>query len=112
MYYFIVTIIVIASVLITFAVLLQNSKGGGLAANFAAGNQTFGVRQTADLLEKATWILAIIIIACSILATTAISSKKSEQKVNVPELSKQLNKSAQPAFPIETTTNQEVEQNN
>ena len=55
-------LIVIASILLTIVVLLQNSKGGGLAANFAAGNQTFGVRQTADFLEKATWTLAIAII--------------------------------------------------
>ena len=51
-------LIIIASLLLTFVVLIQNSKGGGLAANFAAGNQTFGVRQTADFLEKATWTLA------------------------------------------------------
>ena len=48
-------IIIIASILITLVVLVQNSKGGGLAANFASGNQTFGVRQTADFLEKLTW---------------------------------------------------------
>ena len=62
-------LIIIASLLLTFVVLIQNSKGGGLAANFAAGNQTFGVRQTADFLEKATWTLAIIILALCILAT-------------------------------------------
>ena len=47
-------LIVIASILLTLVVLVQNSKGGGLAANFATGNTTFGVRQTADFLEKAT----------------------------------------------------------
>ena len=62
MYTVIAILIVIASVILTLVVLVQNSKGGGLAANFAAGNQTFGVRQTADFLEKATWTLAIIII--------------------------------------------------
>ena len=54
-------VIVIASILLTIVVLLQNSKGGGLAANFASGNTTFGVRQTADFLEKATWTLAAVI---------------------------------------------------
>ena len=43
MYTVIAILIVIASVILTLVVLVQNSKGGGLAANFAAGNQTFGV---------------------------------------------------------------------
>ena len=68
-------IIVIASILLTIVVLLQNSKGGGLAANFAAGNQTFGVRQTADFLEKATWTLAIAIIVLSVVATFVIPER-------------------------------------
>ena len=69
-------LIIIASLLLTFVVLIQNSKGGGLAANFAAGNQTFGVRQTADFLEKATWTLAIIILALCILATAFTPTRK------------------------------------
>ena len=68
-------IIVIASILLTIVVLLQNSKGGGLAANFAAGNQTFGVRQTADFLEKATWTLAGTIMVLCIVATFVIPEK-------------------------------------
>jgi len=75
-------IIVIASILLTLVVLVQNSKGGGLAANFAAGNQTLGVRQTADFLEKTTWTLALSILLCCVLATAFIStggsSKQSE----------------------------------
>lgn len=53
MYTVLAIIIVIASIFLTIIVLVQNDKGGGLAANFASGNQTFGVRQTADFLEKA-----------------------------------------------------------
>lgn len=100
MYTVLVIIIVIASVFLTFAVLLQNSKGGGLSANFAAGNQTFGVRHTADFLEKATWTLSAVIIVCCILATAAISSRHIEQK---SDLTKELQKQApatQPTFPI------------
>ncbi len=76
MFIAILILIIIASLLLTFVVLIQNSKGGGLAANFAAGNQTFGVRQTADFLEKATWTLAIIILALCILATAFTPSRK------------------------------------
>ena len=49
-----VVLIIIASILLILVVLLQNGKGDGLASNFVAGNQTFGVRQTADILEKIT----------------------------------------------------------
>ena len=54
-------LVLLASVLITLIVLLQNGKGGGLASNFVAGNQTFGVRQTADILEKITWGLVAFV---------------------------------------------------
>ena len=65
----------VASVLITLIVLLQNGKGGGLASNFAAGNQTFGVRQTADILEKITWGLSVFILVVSIAASFTYKSK-------------------------------------
>ena len=52
MYVFIVVLIIIVSVLLALVVLAQNSKGGGLAANFAAPQQVMGVRQTADFMEK------------------------------------------------------------
>ncbi len=60
-------LVLVASVLITLIVLLQNGKGGGLASNFVAGNQTFGVRQTADILEKITWGLVGFIFVVSIV---------------------------------------------
>ena len=66
----------VGSVLITLIVLLQNSKGGGLASNFTAGNQTFGVRQTTDILEKITWGLAIFILVVSIVASFSYKSNK------------------------------------
>ena len=66
----------IASVLMTLIVLLQNGKGGGLASNFAAGNQTFGVRQTTDILEKITWGLAIFILVISIAASFSYAKQE------------------------------------
>ena len=69
-------LVLIASILITLIVLLQNGKGGGLASNFVAGNQTFGVRQTTDILEKITWGLAIFILVVSIAASFSFGSKK------------------------------------
>ncbi|MCQ2311090.1 MAG: preprotein translocase subunit SecG [Paludibacteraceae bacterium] len=68
MYTFFTILIVIAAILLIFLVLVQNSKGGGLAAGFASGNQVMGAPKTADFLEKASWTLAAIIVFLSILA--------------------------------------------
>jgi len=65
----IIILIILACFVLGFFVLIQNSKGGGLASNFAGSNQIMGVRKTADFLEKATWTLAGVIMAlCLIVA--------------------------------------------
>ena len=44
MYVFISILILIASILLILIVLIQNSKGGGLASGFSSSNQIMGVR--------------------------------------------------------------------
>ena len=58
MYSVFVILAVIVAVLLSFIVLIQESKGGGLASSFASSNQIMGVRKTTDVVEKATWTLA------------------------------------------------------
>lgn len=94
-------IIVIASILLTIVVLLQNSKGGGLAANFAAGNQTFGVRQTADFLEKTTWVLAITILVLCVVATFVIPQKASRHSQIKNQIEQSVPVEGAPEFPTE-----------
>ena len=48
----VVVLVVIACIILAFIVLIQNSKGGGLASNFAGSNQIMGVRKTTDFLER------------------------------------------------------------
>lgn len=55
---FFTVLIFICAVLLIFIVLVQNSKGGGLASNFGQGNQVLGVKKTTDFLEITTWVLA------------------------------------------------------
>lgn len=66
MYSVLVILAVIAAVLLTLIVLIQESKGGGLASNFAASNQIMGVRKTTDVVEKATWTLAAALVVFSV----------------------------------------------
>ena len=75
MYLLCVILIVLASVLMCGIVLIQNSKGGGLAAGFASSNQIMGVRKTTDFLEKATWSLAAFMVVISIVATYSIPQR-------------------------------------
>ncbi len=72
-YILFVVLIIIASVLIIFAVLAQNPKGG-MAANFGVSNQVMGARQTSDFLEKFTWYLAVAVVILSLLASITMSS--------------------------------------
>jgi len=55
-------LIVLASIILGFFVLIQNPKGGGLSGTFGGfGNQVMGVKRTTDVLEKGTWILGGIL---------------------------------------------------
>lgn len=81
MYYLLVVLMLIASLLMCFIVLIQNSKGGGLASSFSASNQIMGVRKTTDFLEKATWTLAIAMVVFSIFAAYALPSTASDDSV-------------------------------
>ena len=67
MFTILIVLIIIAAILLIAVVLLQNGKDGGLATNFTSANQTLGVRQTATILEKATWYLVAFILVLSII---------------------------------------------
>ena len=84
LYTLFVILIVIAAILMIGIVLIQESKGGGLASNFSSSNQIMGVRKTTDFIEKATWGLAIamvvISVACAYVAPTALSEQSVIEK--------------------------------
>lgn len=72
MYTLITVLLFITCILLILIVLVQNSKGGGLASNFQSSNQIMGVRKTTDFLEKATWVLAGTLLVLSIGGTAFI----------------------------------------
>lgn len=91
-----VVLVVIASILLTIVVLLQNGKGASMASNFVAGNQTFGVRQTANMLEKVTWGLVAFIVIVSVISSFTMGSQGTQV-----DITNKLGNEAteQPAFP-------------
>ena len=82
-YIFVTVLIIIASFLQIMIVLVQNSKGGGLAANFTSTGQTMGIRKTADFLEKSTWTIAIAILVLCLVATAAIPRGAEDQRSRI-----------------------------
>ena len=86
MYTFSIIMIVIASILLILAVLVQSPKSG-MAANFGAANQTMGVRQTTDFLEKFTWAMVAAIVFFTLLSVIALpKSEKANEIIGIEEI--------------------------
>ena len=86
MYTFSIIMIVIASILLILAVLVQSPKSG-MAANFGAANQTMGVRQTTDFLEKFTWAMIAAIVFFTLLSVVALpKSEKANEIIGIEEI--------------------------
>ena len=104
-------LIVIASVILGFIILVQNPKGGGLTGNVAGfGNQFMGVKQTTDVLEKGTWIFASVIGVLCLVSTLFMGSKQEEggllEKINtggVPSQTAPAPANTQPANTVPAT---------
>src|SRR5436190_9863825 len=81
-------LVIIASVVLGFIVLVQNPKGGGLSGSLGGfGNQLMGVKQTTDVLEKGTWVFAGIVgLLCVIsplfIPKSAGGSSKNDDLIN------------------------------
>ena len=86
MYTFSIIMIVVASILLILAVLVQSPKSG-MAANFGAANQTMGVRQTTDFLEKFTWAMIAAIVFFTLLSVVALpKSEKANEIIGIEEI--------------------------
>lgn len=99
---FVSVLILIACVLMILVVLVQNSKGGGLASNFSSSNQYMGVRKTADFLEKFTWALAIALLVLSLLSIVVIPRGTGKQGTADTELRQNIDENAQPVQDFQT----------
>lgn len=94
MYTLIIALIIIASVLMVGIVLIQESKGGGLASSFSSSNQIMGVRKTTDFLEKATWGLAIAMVVLSIVSGSFVSKGQEQKSVDATKALQQTQQQA------------------
>ena len=102
-YIFVSVLIIIACFLQILIVLVQNSKGGGLAANFTSAGQSMGIRKTADFLEKSTWTLAAAILLLCVVATASIPRGAVQQKSRIQQqIDNTVDPNAVPTLPTAT----------
>ena len=104
-YIFISALIIIACVLQVLIVLVQNSKGGGLAANFTSAGQSMGIRKTADFLEKSTWTLAGAILILCVVATATIPRGSTTERSRIEnQIQNAVDPNAIPTLPTAVPT--------
>ncbi len=101
------------AILLTVVVLMQSSKGGGLAGTFggagAGFGNMFGVRRTADILSRATTVLGTVFIALAFLIDLFfLPSRVTSQQKSFLQSQGQRNLPAQqvPQVPIQSPPTQ------
>jgi len=68
-------LITVVSILLMLTILIQNPKGGGIDQSFGGqAQQLFGAARSTDVVEKATWVLAISLIVLCILAVFIVGT--------------------------------------
>lgn len=102
MYTAIIILTLIASVLLVLVVLAQNSKGGGVSAQFggSGASQMIGAQKTTDLLEKITWGLAGAILVFTLL-TNFVTGETNNAVIDDPNIERaRERRDVQPSQPI------------
>ncbi|TAJ12963.1 preprotein translocase subunit SecG [Marinilabiliaceae bacterium JC017] len=102
MYSFVSILVILVSILLILIVLVQNSKGGGLASNFSSSNQVMGVRKTTDFLEKATWTLAGTLFVLAFVAVMALpkAEERNGSIIDEQQIENIAPPQQEPAFPM------------
>lgn len=74
MYTFFIAIEILVSVFLMIVILMQASKGGGLAGTLGTSNMgtVFGVRRTSDFLTKTTTVLATLFLALALFINLVV----------------------------------------
>jgi preprotein translocase subunit SecG len=91
MYVLLTVLILLVCLLIMAVVLVQNPKGGGLGAGFCgSASNIMGVQKTGDILEKATWYLAVALLALSLTSALFIDRNEDLDAIRSGEATDQL----------------------
>ena len=100
---FFVILIILACAILGLIILVQNPKGGGLAGNVGGfSNQLMGVKQTTDVLEKGTWVLAVVVALLCVFSAVfipriGVGTQRELPKLNATQSQQQAPVQQQPA---------------
>ncbi len=97
-------LIIFVCVLLILVVLIQNSKGGGLSANFSASNQVLGVKKTTETIEKITWGLAITLMVLCVSSSFVSNNSSATGELKDTELREKI-ESAPTTKPLQGLSN-------
>ncbi|MCG8474363.1 MAG: preprotein translocase subunit SecG [Cytophagales bacterium] len=88
MFNFIITLIIIVSVLLVFVILAQKSKGGGLSSQFGGGSasQIIGAQKSGDVLEKITWGFAVALVILTLSTKLFLGNNNASNSITSPVL--------------------------
>jgi preprotein translocase subunit SecG len=85
MYTFFIAIEILISILLMVVILMQASKGGGLAGTLGTSNlgTVFGVRRTSDFLTKTTTVLATLFMVVALFINLVVlpRAERTQQSV-------------------------------
>ncbi|MDA0315443.1 MAG: preprotein translocase subunit SecG [Bacteroidetes bacterium] len=95
MFNILISVILVLAVLLILVILGQNSKGGAGAAFGGSASQIMGVTRTGNVLEKATWILAVSILALALASSVFYTSSQPNLSPNIETAKEQA---VAPAF--------------
>lgn len=78
-------LITLVSVLLMAAVLIQNPKGGGIDPTFGGqAQQLFGAARSTDFIEKATWVLAGMLLVLCVAAVLVVGTGGPATGADIP----------------------------
>ncbi len=105
--------IIIVAICLMGIVLIQSSKGGGLAGTFGGtdASMMFGVRRTTDFLIKLTSVLAAIFLLFS-LVTNIIINKGGNSVESIIQQNNGQNQFPQQQVPSQMPQQQQPQQQN
>lgn len=85
MYTFLLVLLILDSLVLIVAVLLQSGQGGGMAASFggvsSSASSFLGTRQTGNLLTKASWWCGGLFLGLSFLLALASTRSRAPKSV-------------------------------
>ena len=85
MYTFFIVLEILVSILLMIVVLMQASKGGGLAGTLGTSNlgTVFGVRRTSDFLTKTTTVLATLFMVLALFINLVVLPRTQQSQESI-----------------------------